>query len=108
MKDILSLLNKVKTTLYVATHKDTGLKYFGKNIKWHTEKELQKYYHGSGKYWKNHLKKHGDNVTMQILHSSDDIELIKSLALTYSKFWNIVKSKDYANLIEETGTKAAI
>jgi len=41
---------------------------------------------------------------MKILHSSNDIKLIQYLALMYSKFWNIVESKDYANLIIEDGT----
>jgi len=90
-------------TLYLVTHKVTKLKYFGKTASYHTAAELQKYYHGSGKYWKNHLKKHGDDVTIQILHSSDDKFLIKSLAIMYSKFWNIVKSKNYANLKAENG-----
>jgi len=87
-------------TLYEATHNITGLKYFGKTELYHSIEDLQRFYHGSGKYWKNHLKKHGDDVTMKILHSSNDIN---SLALMYSKFWNIVESKDYANLIDESG-----
>ena len=92
------------TTLYIAEHNVTGLKYFGRTVNHHTIEDLQKKYHGSGTYWKNHLKKHGDNITMKILHSSEDAELIKSLALMYSKFWNIVESSDYANLIIEDGT----
>ena len=91
------------TTLYVAEHNITKKKYFGKSDIHHTIENLQKYYHGSGLYWKRHLQKHEDNVTMKILHSSEDTELIKSLALMYSKFWNIVESNGYANLKEETG-----
>jgi len=56
----------MKITLYVATHNITGKKYFGKTIRYFTKEDLQKYYHGSGIYWRNHLNKHGDNVTMEI------------------------------------------
>jgi len=90
-------------TLYEAEHNISKLKYFAKTELYHTVEDLQRFYHGSGKYWKNHLKKHDDDVTMKILHFSNDIKLINSLALMYSKFWNIVESKDYANLKPENG-----
>lgn len=43
--------------LYVKTHNETNLKYFGKTIRDDYEK-----YSGSGKHWKSHLKKHGNNI----------------------------------------------
>jgi len=90
-------------TLYIATHNITGLKYFGKTTKYHTEEDLQKYYHGSGKYWKRHLSKHVDDVTMEIFYQSENYKLIYKMAIMYSRFWNIVNSNKYANLILENG-----
>ncbi len=90
-------------TLYLATHNKTNLKYFGKTTQYHTEEDLQKYYHGSGTYWNKHLNKHGDDVTMQIFYQSEDEENVKALALMYSRFWNIENSSQYANLMIEDG-----
>jgi len=90
-------------TLYLAEHNITKKKYFGKTTRYHSIEELQKRYHGSGTNWNKHLKEFSDDVTMKILYSSEDIELIKSLALCYSRFWNIVKSKDYSNMKLENG-----
>ena len=55
-----------KVTLYIVTHNTTGLKYFGKTTRYFTQEDLQENYHGSGSYWKNHLKKHKDDVTIVI------------------------------------------
>lgn len=96
-----------KVTLYIATHNKTGLKYFGKTIKYFTKEELQKNYHGSGKHWTNHLKKHGDNVTMEIYGifslNENDIDYVAPIALKFSEENNIVKSKEWANAIPENG-----
>ena len=84
--------------LYVKTHNKTGLKYLGKTI----NKDPHKY-SGSGKYWKRHLKQHGNDYTTDIIkecHSED--ELIK-WGLYYSNLWNIVTSDEWANLKEEAG-----
>ncbi len=91
-----------RVTLYIATHNITGKKYFGKTVKWFTEEELQKNYHGSGKYWKLHKKKHGEkDVTMEIyqicsLNESDE-DYVVPVALKFSYENNIVESKDWAN-----------
>ena len=37
---------KNKVTLYIATHNTTGLKYFGKTIKYFDTYSLQENYHG--------------------------------------------------------------
>ena len=87
----------------MATHIVTGMKYFGKTTKFHTVQDLQNNYHGSGKYWKRHLDKHGDTVTMQIFYQSNNTEIVSKVAKCYSTFWDIVKSPSYANLIYETG-----
>lgn len=84
--------------LYVKTHNTTGLKYLGK-----TSAVNPYSYKGSGKYWTNHIKKHGYNVTTEILFQSTDSAEIKQQGLHYSKLWNIVESKEWANLKEESG-----
>jgi len=84
--------------LYVKRHKITGLKYFGKTIQnpW--------IYPGSGKYWNRHLKVHENNVETIEVWGFDDQILCCEFAQKYSKLHNIVESKDWANLIPETGT----
>lgn len=88
------------TWLYVKRHKLTGLQYFGKTV----SKDPYKY-NGSGIYWTNHLSKHGkehiETVWVQLFDNRD--ELI-AFANTFSKMFNIVESKDWANLCIENGT----
>ena len=97
-----------KVTLYIATHNITGKKYFGKTVKWFTQEELQKNYHGSGKYWNKHKKKHGNKeVTMEIyqicsLNESDD-DYVVPIALKFSEENDIILSEKWANLEFENG-----
>jgi hypothetical protein len=84
--------------LYLKTHNKTGMKYLGRTI----SKDPYKY-KGSGKYWTNHIKKHGYDVTTEILFESDDENAIEEIALYYSDKFNIVESKEFANLIIENG-----
>lgn len=60
-------------------------------------------YSGSGIYWKNHLQKHGYEYTTEILKECKNKEEVKKWGLYYSKLWNVVESKDWANLKEEQG-----
>ena len=83
--------------LYLKTHQITGLKYLGK-----TENDPYSY-KGSGVYWKNHLKKHGNNVTTEVIYNTTDKKEFEKVALQYSRKWNIVESTEFANLIEESG-----
>ena len=85
------------TYLYVKIHNKTGLKYFGK-----TEKDPFKY-KGSGKYWLNHLKVHGNDITTEIIGYYIFIEECVQAALNFSKENNIVKSTNWANMVEENG-----
>jgi hypothetical protein len=89
------------TTLMIKTHNQTGLKYFCKSTK--VGVALEKY-KGSGTYWKRHIKKHGYDVTTEIYAriniNNDDIS---DVALDFSLKNNIVKSKEWANLIPENG-----
>lgn len=87
-------------TLYIATHNQTGLKYFGKSERHLTEKELQLKYHGSGSLWKRHLKEFGDDVTMKVV-GTYELEEASKIALKFSEENNIVQSKEWANLIPE-------
>lgn len=84
--------------LYVKTHNITGLKYLGQ-----TKKKDPHMYKGSGKYWLLHLKKHGKDYTTEILCECKSKEELKEKGLYYSQLLNVVESREWANLIEETG-----
>lgn len=83
--------------LYIKTHNITGLKYLGKT----TRNPFK--YKGSGKYWNLHLKKHGVDITTEILLETTDKNEIKSAGLYYSQLFNIVDSEEWANLKPECG-----
>jgi len=83
--------------LYLKTHNQTGLKYLGK-----TEKDPFKY-KGSGIHWLRHIKKHGNDVTTEILFETNDIEEFKRVGIEYSEKLNIVESDEFANMIPESG-----
>ena len=86
------------TWLYVKQHDLTGLKYFGKT----TAKDPTKY-KGSGKYWNDHLKHHGNEITTLWCKLFDDKQLLIEFALKFSKDNNIIESCSWANLIDENG-----
>jgi len=79
--------------LYVKTHNKTGLKYFGKTIR-----ENPYSYLGSGKVWRRHLKKYGNDISTEILDVYYDKEKCLKDAITFSNENNIVESKEWANL----------
>ena len=87
------------TYLYIKQHSITGLKYFGKTS------QLDPYkYSGSGKYWSNHIKKHGKEhiITLWVSELYQDTSIVEH-ALHFSIENNIVESKDWANLKIENG-----
>jgi len=91
------------TTLYIKTHNVTGLKYFGKT----TQEDYHKY-KGSGTHWKSHIAVHGYDVTTEFCAQFDETDpnqraLLVEYALEFSEENNIVKSKEWANLIPENG-----
>lgn len=83
--------------LYVKTHNKTGLKYLG------TTKQDPYKYVGSGIRWRNHLKKHGIDISTEILCESLDASYIRQQGIYYSQLWNIVDSQEWANLKIEEG-----
>jgi hypothetical protein len=84
--------------LYKKTHNKTGLKYLG-----YTEKDDVFSYRGSGKIWLRHLEKHGDDIVTEILLVTYSHSEIKAAGRYYSELWNIVESKEWANLRIEDG-----
>ena len=88
--------------LYVKTHLVSGLKYLGK-----TEKDPY-IYKGSGVRWKNHIRKHGYDVRTDILLMTDDYDELVETGLFFSKLFNVVESKEWANLILSHENKKAL
>ena len=79
--------------LYVKTHNKTGLKYLGK-----TKSKDPFKYKGSGKRWVNHIRKHGYDVTTEILLATENEEELKETGIFFSNIFNVVESKNWANL----------
>ena len=88
--------------LIVKQHKTTGLKYFCK----HTGGDPYGY-KGSGKYWKRHLKKHGNDVDTLYVWEFTDQEECTRFALEFSEQNNITESSEWANLRNENGLDGA-
>lgn len=88
--------------LYIKTHNITGLKYFGKT----THKDPFKY-KGSGKYWKKHIRKHGYDVTTEILGCYSNEHECSIAALKFSQENDITNSNLWANLQNENGYDGA-
>jgi len=88
------------TRLYIKVHTKTGMKYFGKSIK----KDITKY-HGSGKYWKKHIEKHGKQhiQTLWISEWFYSENEITKFCQNFCKENDIVNSIEWANLKEENG-----
>ena len=86
------------TWLYIKQHNVTGLKYFGKT----TAKDPVKY-KGSGRYWNDHLKQHGNKITTLWYELFTDKQVLIEFALKFSKDNNIIESCSWANLIDENG-----
>ena len=86
------------TWLYIKQHNQTGLKYFGKTVKSDPTK-----YPGSGIYWRNHIKLHGNDVTTVWCKLFTDKNELTKYAIDFSVTNKIVESKEWANLIDETG-----
>ncbi len=88
--------------LMIKTHSITGLKYLCQTKKTDPFKYL-----GSGKYWRNHLKKHGKTISTKILKECQTKEEVRELGIYYSDLWNVVESDEWANLMKESGNGRA-
>lgn len=87
--------------LLVKEHNLTGLKYLCKKSA-HSFAECEKY-KGSGTYWKKHLDKHGNDVKTTCIFVTEDKQEFKKTATKYSKEYDVVNSKQWANLCVEEG-----
>jgi hypothetical protein len=91
------------TYLYIKTHNITGLKYFGKTI------QDPNKYPGSGIYWKDHIRHHGNDVTTEVIGYYTDKQECEQAALQFSIDNDIINAlnehgkKVWANLIIENG-----
>jgi len=83
--------------LYKKTHNITGLKYLGK-----TTQDPYKY-KGSGIRWLPHIKKHGYDVTTEILKECATNEEVFEWGKYYSDLWDVVTDPSWANLKPEYG-----
>lgn len=82
-----------------------GLNYLGI-----THKDPFKY-RGSGIYWKKHLKSHNfklDDIETIILFETNDYKELCEIGKYYSELYDVVNSKDWANLIPETGDNSVL
>lgn len=84
--------------LYLKQHNLTGLQYLGQTSASDPHK-----YKGSGKRWRQHISKHGYDVTTKILLMTEDLVELKATGLFFSKLWGVSKSPEYANLKDEEG-----
>lgn len=93
----------VPTYLYIKKHNVTGLMYFGKTI------QNPMKYKGSGIYWKNHLREHGNDVTTIWHNIFFDKEALTEFANFFSEYHKIVTATDssgkkiWANCLTENG-----
>jgi hypothetical protein len=87
--------------LLIKEHKNTGLKYLCKHVA-SSFFECEKY-KGSGTYWKRHLSKYGNNVITTCLFVTENVKEFKKIAIEYSEKFDVVNSKEWANLCVEEG-----
>jgi hypothetical protein len=85
------------------THNITGKKYLGQT----TSKDPFTY-KGSGKCWKQHIRKHGYDVVTEILKECSTKEEVKYWGEYYTNLWNVVDSREWANLKPESGDGGSV
>ena len=74
--------------LMIKTHNLTGLKYLciTKRANWQD-------YLGSGTRWNRHLKKHGNDISTELLFESDDYSTFVEVCYYYSDLFDVAKHK---------------
>jgi hypothetical protein len=93
------------TSIYVK-RLPNGLLYLGK-----TEEEDPFMYKGSGLIWNltiNHNNYAIKDIETWILHQTNNKEDLKKMGIYYSKLFDVVNSKNWANLTEEEGQGGAV
>lgn len=95
------------TIFYIKRHSLTGLKYFGKTTNINVTNGR---YRGGGKYWKEHINKHGVRLVETIWKSEvyTDKEKCIEFGLAFSELFDIVHSNEWANLEPENGINGFI
>ncbi len=89
----------MKYYLYIKTS-PLNLKYLGKTTK------NPYVYMGSGKIWRRHIKKHNFNaadIKTEIVFETIDVQDLIDKGIELSILYNVIESKDWANLREESG-----
>lgn len=84
--------------LMVKTHNITGLKYLCQ-----TKRQDPIKYLGSGTRWRNHLRKHGKEISTEILLECGSKDELRKWGIHYSELWNVAQSNEWANLKPESG-----
>ena len=90
---------ETKYYLYIKTS-PLGLRYLGKTTK------NPNTYLGGGKIWKRHIKKHNftiDDIETEIVFETNNVDELIKKGIELSNLYNIVESKEWANLREEAG-----
>ena len=84
--------------LMIKTHNLTGLKYLciTKRANWQD-------YLGSGTRWNRHLKKHGNDISTELLFESDDYSTFVEVCYYYSDLFDVANSSEFANVVPEYG-----
>lgn len=84
--------------LMIKQHNKTNLKYLCV-----TKRDNYESYLGSGVYWRNHLRRYGEDITTEVLFESDNMAEISKFGYSLSVELDIIHSDDWANLTYETG-----
>lgn len=92
---------------YLYLKESKGFKYLGKFTTRKNRPNFTVYdYLGSGKIWKQHIKKHkltAKDIKTTVLFESDNIEEFKEKALYFSNKFQVQHSNEFANLVPEDG-----
>lgn len=89
--------------LMIKEIEQTGMRYLCKRKQNLKDPNDHIRYKGSGVYWRRVLQKHPEytiKTTVLGLYSAEDL---REIGLFYSKLFNIVESREWANLVDETG-----
>ena len=84
--------------LCIKTHNKTGLKYLCQ-----TQKKNPHKYLGSGTRWLNHLRTHGNSISTEVVGKFRSKKNMIEAGRKLSKKYNVVKSRQWANLRIEEG-----